>query len=409
MTGRLLIFAFAAVTACGCSSAVDPPAHRTDAIIGGSADSDDTGVVALSRVSNPYSLCSGALIAPNLVVTARHCVAPAPKAIDCSTSEFGATATAHDVVITTDATIGSTTPWYRSKEVRTPSATSVCGNDIALVILSSQLPRGIGIPLIPRIDVAPTRGEFDSVAGYGVAAPNDIGSAGVRRRRDGVQVLCRGGACGLDVASSEFGQGEGTCSGDSGGPAIDTQGRVIGITARGDDQCTVGIDTDLVSWADWIRSAATDAATGAGAKPPYWAVTGSSDVPLDAGSGGSSADVDAGPVETTSRDSGVAPAPLPTGTLDRPCNGSGDCQSNEACYSKDNLPPGICVAKCTATSDCASGLACDSALRVCLRSSTDVKSTCSVAASRPAAPVRAPIAISLIAFAVAALRRRSQG
>src|SRR5262245_10693512 len=63
-----------------CASTEDPAPRtsRTSAAVkGGSPDSTSTAVVAvvLSRPTNAgVGFCTGTLIAPNLVLTARHCV-----------------------------------------------------------------------------------------------------------------------------------------------------------------------------------------------------------------------------------------------------------------------------------------------------------------------------------------------
>lgn len=408
MTGRsFLLAASVAITIVGatsaCASGVDPLARRSDAVIGGTIDSADTGVVAVSRKSDPYSLCSGALIAPNLVLTARHCVAASPETIDCATSQFGVTAASNDVVVAADETITSRTPWYPSREVRTPPSSGVCGNDVALVILANRLPSSIAMPIIPRIDLPARNGEPLSVAGYGVTQPDDVGSAGTRRIRDGVQVLCIGAGCGDGVAPSELGLAEGTCSGDSGGPGLDAQGRVVSVTARGDVDCLIGVDSAVWSWSDFIRTAGSDAAVAAGVTPEYWASTGSSaPPPPDAGT---TEPGDSGPLDTTTLDGGVAPSQLPTANTARACTGPSQCFAYEACYSDTSRPPGVCVPKCSATSHCATGRACDATLHVCLPKS-DASSSCAVP-SRPAAPTHAWLS-GIVALLVVAVRRRGR-
>jgi hypothetical protein len=408
MTGRISLLAVLAVSALltACSGTAEAPAQRTDAVIGGRSEAALSSVLALTLVSDPYSLCSAVLIAPNLVLTARHCVAASPELVDCASSEFGPSKSGSDVIVAADALLDSSTPWYRSAEVRTPSDPAVCGQDIALVRLSGRIPGSIAKPLIPRIDVPPRAGELYSVVGYGITAPGDVGSAGVRRIRDDVQVLCRGFGCSGGVLPAEFALAQGTCSGDSGGPAIDEQGRVVGVTARGDVDCVIGIDSDVSSRSAWIRDAANDAASAAGYPAPYWAVTGSSDPPPDAGA----PEVDAGPdpaPDTTTRDGGVAPAPLPTASIERPCTGSGDCHANEACYSETKKPPGTCVSICSADLPCAEELRCDSALHVCLPRSDEIPSTCAVASSHPGSPSRGGLAFVSLAFGLAVATVRS--
>src|SRR5690242_10209818 len=77
----LAMLAAACGVACGGttdSSTEGENLGKTDqAIIGGSFDPDPASdaIVAL-RVgeTSPYELCTGALVAPNVVLTARHCV-----------------------------------------------------------------------------------------------------------------------------------------------------------------------------------------------------------------------------------------------------------------------------------------------------------------------------------------------
>ncbi len=73
-------------------------ASATGSIIGGPFGHDDQGgVVALAprpRTTRSELICSGSLLAPNLVSTARHCVSQigdgSSEAVDCASSRFTA-------------------------------------------------------------------------------------------------------------------------------------------------------------------------------------------------------------------------------------------------------------------------------------------------------------------------------
>src|SRR5690349_9909754 len=93
-----------AATSVGCGSGVTITDEGTGAnnapvsvgqvsepIVGGSTDSEHDAVLAIALVTRrEEALCSGSLIAPNLVLTARHCVAvTASEQVQCGSSTFG--------------------------------------------------------------------------------------------------------------------------------------------------------------------------------------------------------------------------------------------------------------------------------------------------------------------------------
>jgi uncharacterized protein (TIGR03382 family) len=73
------------------------------------------------------------------------------------------------------------------------------------------------------------------------------------------------------VTGSEWIGDTGTCEGDSGSPALDVVGQSFGVLSRGPaGACDSPIYTSVHAYADWIRSAATAAASAAGIAAPAW-------------------------------------------------------------------------------------------------------------------------------------------
>src|SRR5205085_1978599 len=117
-------------------------------IFGGAKDDDDDaidGVVALRvGLGNTFELCTGALIAPNVVLTARHCVTKnATTSVSCD--ENGRSANGEHVTEDEDpASIGiygGASPSFAKpalavgRAIIAPSGPYLCDSDIALVVL----------------------------------------------------------------------------------------------------------------------------------------------------------------------------------------------------------------------------------------------------------------------------------
>jgi hypothetical protein len=73
------------------------------------------------------------------------------------------------------------------------------------------------------------------------------------------------------VEASEFLGGDGVCSGDSGGPALDAAGRVVGIASRSED-CTHSVYSAVSSWSEFIREVAAGATRAGSYDDPEWLV-----------------------------------------------------------------------------------------------------------------------------------------
>ncbi len=253
--------------------------EASQAIQGGYADLTDTAVVGIVELSgNSLSTCSGSLIAPNLVLTARHCVSNTLNTaqgggIICSQTTSGNIFSATNFYVTTDERIDYDSTWVQAREVvGLPSDNTFCGQDQALIILSENIPESVAKPLVPRVDTSLTQGEIYNAIGYGLTSDSPNASSGSRRRRDNLVVQCAEHEClpSSQLTATEWRGETGICSGDSGGPALDLQNRVVGVTSRGSAGCDNPVYGSVHGWGDWIKQTAIYAAGLGGYEAAAW-------------------------------------------------------------------------------------------------------------------------------------------
>jgi secreted trypsin-like serine protease len=304
-----------ALVCCAASCGNAPPpgdyvGTTTSGIQGGTTDTTHkfaVGIVQFDDAAGTMAFCTGVLLTPNLVATARHCVQSLPPVsddapsdeIDCSKSIFGTLFPLDSIYVTTDTTIGS--KLTSVSQIIVPTATDqipVCGDDIALLILAKPiaLPEYV-VPVISPPMTSPIYEPIVTAIGYGIDNPQDIHgtTAGTRRSRENVNLTCiPNDATFTDcfptydgiLTSAEFISGDSTCEGDSGSGAFEQsnfdQGKWVafGILSRGGvtngTTCSLPIYTRFDAWGSLIIDAAHQAAQvaseqDAGYALPSWA------------------------------------------------------------------------------------------------------------------------------------------
>ncbi len=230
------LLAFACVTSCGTPPVEDDVefARIESAIAGGHVDQEEVWPsVVLLRTPMPNSTqsCTGTLVAPNLILTALHCVAPLRDAdFTCNSDgtvtqnkpgagELSTPVAANLVEVRVGLDGVHQEPAARGKTLITTKSLNICNNDLALVILDKDL----DLPVSRlRLDTQMTLGEPLTIVGYGMTSVS--GDEVTRRYIENIRVqdigLDTGGSPGSGAPPRTIVVGASACKGDSGGPAF---------------------------------------------------------------------------------------------------------------------------------------------------------------------------------------------
>ncbi|HEY1956407.1 MAG TPA: trypsin-like serine protease [Polyangiaceae bacterium] len=431
---KVLPFGAAALTAvvlaAGCSSSDGASSRQTQPVQGGQVDQTHDYAVGVCAGNGPGQcqlICSGALIAPNLVMLARHCVDQTPQAIDCTSAStvFGSQyGPAGAFFVTTNyQMLGTTKGYHTAKQIFTTPGNKVCGNDMALIELEDNVSvaeagGAFVTPVVQYSMTDHTRYSTQVTAiGYGDTSATTQ-DAGTRHILQSIDLICIPGDpiidCGQQsqITPNEFVSGNSTCEGDSGSSAYEQKAFnknipvSFGVLSRGGSSgstCVEPIYTRTDAWKDFIINTALTAASDGGYTPPSW--TGAPPPPNDGGA----------PDSGTTSDGA---APPPPGSLGATCGDPTDCDSG-LCLSDDGGNSYICSATCDPTgdgSDCGqSGYVCQDDGQgngFCFPGQADTPTSgggggCAVGSSDPSKPIPwGTLALAGLFCAVAMIRSR---
>jgi secreted trypsin-like serine protease len=219
------------------------------AVVGGAAPADKAIARHVVLIVGERTLCSGVAIAPDLVLTAAHCVLTNGKyrlmVLD------GSRPATKDVV--------SVTPHPQFS----PRADAP---DLALVKLAPQPPPKLTPVAFSDRRTPPSVGDRFIVAGFGVGVQGDRKTAGRLRAATLVATDRPSSQQFSLVDPQKLGEsaGLGVCNGDSGGPVLDERDRtlvgIISWSSRTDGEPVCGFVSGIIPlprYRYWIQETAT--------------------------------------------------------------------------------------------------------------------------------------------------------
>lgn len=233
----------AAFSSCVRSTEVTPRHLR------GVVDAQSPGVVAVAAMlpSGQLSLCSGALVGKNLVLTARHCVSRSlttTPSCDARGQSRNGVHLDDDVDPQAISIYGGPVahpsedePLARATRTLHPVGNVLCDADVAFLVLDRQVDE---LPVLPmRLLGSVQEGDIVVPIGFGGGYAQSVGTRVPRGRSAVIALGPRANVeTGAVLGPREFEVDSATCRGDSGGPAIDARtGEIVGVVSRG-GSCT---------------------------------------------------------------------------------------------------------------------------------------------------------------------------
>lgn len=220
-------------------------------MVNGTASASAQDSVVMIKMND--SFCTATLVAPDMLITAHHCVAEentdqnapacAPLGAPLGDTAFEVKLNQPGEGASQDFTRGATyngPTVARSKKVWITPTNNICSFDVALI----QLDRPVPNAKISKLRFsALTANEAVTAVGFG---DDGLGNYPSARRQRTTSILGvgpttvqfqsqTGGTIPLSLPDGDVMTGESHCFGDSGGPLFDKDGSIVAIISRGPD------------------------------------------------------------------------------------------------------------------------------------------------------------------------------
>lgn len=216
------------VAACAPDVAVSQ--SSSSLVLDATASAEPRAVVAIDRGMRG-GLCTGVLVAPRVVLTAKHCAQLSGESRPLPPNELTVRVTApsstalsdHDERVEVVAIRTTAGPWRDSLS----GPLGLAGRDLAVLELArptSATPASFALDFVRRESI----GAAVTVVGFGA---DSRGALGVRRV---------GHATVRAIVGDELRTGPLGCDGDSGAPMLDARGRVVAILSQSSAPCGEG-------------------------------------------------------------------------------------------------------------------------------------------------------------------------
>jgi Trypsin len=249
---KALVAALALIAACSGQTATsilpsNAPVVDLVAPPPGVADrGDDPAVVAITAAGSPP--CAGALVAPDVVLTAWHCVSVVAGPSACPMPEAGPAPPLRPpgslrVLVGDD--LSTAVERARGRGIVVPDGSSMCGADIALLLL--DVPIDEVQPLVVRPTGA-AQGDHLRTVGWRLPISEMSGGHAPKILRDHLLVV--------SASPTELELAEGLGLEQSGGPALDAAtAEVLGFFSRSDADPSRAVYTRADAFAALIAGA----------------------------------------------------------------------------------------------------------------------------------------------------------